>query len=210
MQTIVGYVPGSELPAARRRAEGVDDDWTGMRRANVYLPDGIYKFERRRRHERQPVQRSIRGGRAASWNELPDAAVRREPARVVPIVPLRNRPRSSRGTSRSSRHLPHPEPDQRVPLPARPRRLLRRAQAALGGRPEDHGRRATGKPVEPFDVAVDKLWVNAGENRTRSSASLAATDLTATSRRSSRRCSTSPSSRGRRALPDPGGPVAVR
>jgi hypothetical protein len=46
-ETIVGYEPGSNM---RRRAAALKvwkDEWTGKDRANVYLPDGIYKFERK-------------------------------------------------------------------------------------------------------------------------------------------------------------------
>lgn len=98
LQTIVDYVPGSNY---RQRAAALKvwrDPWTGMERANVYLPGGIHKFER---EETRPGGVSV--GTAASlanetrdprggWQELQDEFVP-NPLGVVPVVPIRNRPR---------------------------------------------------------------------------------------------------------------------
>jgi hypothetical protein len=111
MQTIIGYEPGSNF---RQRAAALKiwlDDWTGRERANVYLPSGIYKFERAvgsgssgyttdsgalNSSYGQKVSGGARGmGQSvarSSWVELPDQFVE-NPIGVVPIVPLRNRPR---------------------------------------------------------------------------------------------------------------------
>lgn len=109
MQTIVGYEPGSNF---RRRAAALKiwrDDWTGMERANVYLPGGIYKFERAAAKETATIQdsastsssfsekivggaRRLMGGVSSGWVEMPEEFVG-NPVGVVPIIPLRNRPR---------------------------------------------------------------------------------------------------------------------
>lgn len=109
LQTIVGYEPGSNY---RRRAAALKiwrDDWTGTERANVYLPNGIYKFEAAVAEDEWEVTAagpqnrfgisSMFGSKRVSdneplsrWKELPDEFVGNEFGEV-PIVPLRNRPR---------------------------------------------------------------------------------------------------------------------
>ncbi len=91
-QTIVEYQPGNR----RVRAAALKiwlDDWTGKQRANVYLPDGIYKFEGHSTDVRQrgepPSATRVAG--AAGWAELDDEFVE-NPIGVVPIIPLLNRP----------------------------------------------------------------------------------------------------------------------
>lgn len=108
-QTIVAYEPGTNF---RRRAAALKvwtDDWTGRQRANVYLPEGIHKFERSgdkstdgasATGEHLPIGQARQGGarvvtsdmKRASWVELPDEFVA-NPLGIVTIVPLRNRPR---------------------------------------------------------------------------------------------------------------------
>ena len=103
LQTIVGYVPGSNY---RQRAAALKvwrDDWTGKDRANVYLPSGIFKFEAASSDSIPGAPTQWAGdamvpnparGDAISrrWKELPDEFVG-NPLGVVPIIPLRNRPR---------------------------------------------------------------------------------------------------------------------
>lgn len=79
LQTIVGYEPGSNYRRRQAALKVWTDDWTGHQRANVYLPDGIYKFDRPENAE--------------NWTEIDDDFVKNPLPGVVPIVPLRNRPR---------------------------------------------------------------------------------------------------------------------
>ena len=109
LQTIVAYEPGSGF---RRRSAALklwEDAEQGIERANVYLPDAIVKFqrplgssstqahmsgnERSFEAEGTPVRSSGTSG-SKGWVRVdtgPDVVVNR--LRVVPIVPLRNRPR---------------------------------------------------------------------------------------------------------------------
>jgi len=94
-QTIVGYEPGSNF---RRRAAGLKvwrDIWTGKDRANVYLPSGIFKFEAPSADEAKigtPVGLAHESDTDRRWKEL-EAEFVGNPLGVVPIIPLRNRPR---------------------------------------------------------------------------------------------------------------------
>lgn len=108
-QTIVSYEPGSNF---RRRAAALKvwtDDWTGRQRANVYLPEGIYKFERTgdtqtdgvtATGEHRPIGEAEPGGarrlsdqsQRDTWAELSEEFAS-NPYGIVPIIPLRNRPR---------------------------------------------------------------------------------------------------------------------
>lgn len=79
-QCIVEHAPGDR----RRRVAGLkvwQDDWTGEKHANVYLPDAVHKFRFEDRTNRKPY---------AAW------VVREEPVRnllgEVPLVPVVNRP----------------------------------------------------------------------------------------------------------------------
>jgi hypothetical protein len=154
-QTIVGYEPGSNY---RRRAAGLKvwrDDWTGKRRGNVYLPDGIYKFEAPEATENQADS-----SEPTRWTELPDLFVE-NPLGIVPIVPLRNRPRLlCEGESELADVY-------RVQNQINGFLFL----LALAGYFGAHRQRwavgltlmedtTTGKPVEPFDVSIEKLWVS--------------------------------------------------
>jgi hypothetical protein len=108
LQTIVGYEPGSGM---RKRAAAlkVFKDSDGQDRANVYMPNGIYKFEAAGaeiggatmsakgatfEEERSPVRSAGAGTSASRWKLLDTGSfVRNRLGDVVPIVPLRNRPR---------------------------------------------------------------------------------------------------------------------
>lgn len=98
-QTIVGYEPGSGF---RRRAAALkvwkDDD--GNDRANVYMPDGIYRYEAAP-NESMPA--SVSSVFRPRWKPLEEGWFVPNPLGVVPIVPLRNRPRlMAEGTSELS------------------------------------------------------------------------------------------------------------
>lgn len=108
-QTIVSYTPGSNFRKRDAALKVWTDDWTGRQRANVYLPEGIYKFERTgggaengatATGERLPIGQARQGGartlkgteKRDTWRELENEFVT-NPHGIVPIVPLRNRPR---------------------------------------------------------------------------------------------------------------------
>ena len=141
-ETIVGYAAGSNH---RRRAAAVKvwkDDAT--RRANVYMPEGIYKYE---------TKSSAANPR---WAEIEGSFVP-NPLGIVPIVPLRNRPRLLvEGESELSDVY-------RIQQQINGFLFL----LALAGYFGAHKQRwavglkimedSSGKAVEPFDVAVDRL-----------------------------------------------------
>lgn len=159
LQTIVFYEPGTNY---RKRAAAVKvwlDDITSERRANVYLPDGIYKFKA---SAASPDIRAIPTPEQQSrilWSEIKDGFVK-NPHGVVPIVPLRNRPRLLvEGESEL-------EDVYRVQNQINGFLFLR----ALAGYFGAHRQRwavgltlmedPNGKPVEPFNTAIDTLWMS--------------------------------------------------
>jgi hypothetical protein len=114
-QVIVGYAPGSNYKTRAAALKMWDDDVSGHVRANVYMPDGIYKFVSTQGMEptvntvvtdtadetifegRRTAGGSVRVDVAAGsppprWIELESEFVA-NPHGVVPIIPLRNRPR---------------------------------------------------------------------------------------------------------------------
>lgn len=166
-QTIVAYAPGS--PNERVAALKVwRDEWAGLERANVYLPDGIYKFQRKSQTVEEPgTQQSIsnsQDSRALRWEELSREFVR-NPYGVVPIVPLKNRPRlRCEGES---------EIADVVAVQNQINGFL--FLLALAGYVSAHKQRwATGlaimekdgKLVEPFNAAADRLWVSTDKETT--------------------------------------------
>jgi hypothetical protein len=152
-ETIVGYAPGSNFRVRAAALKVWTDGWTGLRRANVYTKDGIYKFQ-------APVSDFGPAEDKPRWVEY--AAEPFVPNRigVVPIIPLRNRPRLlCEGESELADVF----------------RLQNQINGflfllALGGYFGAHRQRWAvgltlmeddkGRPVEPFDVAIDKLWAS--------------------------------------------------
>lgn len=157
-QTTVAYVSGSR----RRRAAAVKawrDEWTGAMFANVYLPDGIWKFQS---NDTQTEVSTIHGGgqlvsREARWE--PRGEVLDNPLGVVPIVELTNRPRLL-GCGRS-------EIDQVISTQDQINKLIcdmmiaaefgafRQRWATGVEMPVDPD---TGEELEPFKAAIDRLW----------------------------------------------------
>lgn len=165
LQTIVAYEAGSNY---RRRSAALKlwaDDWTGARRANLYLPDGIYKFtappEQAQQKQRGSLATAAGAGAAGAqdspWKEMEEAFVK-NPLGVVPIVPLRNRPRILLEGQSEIEGL------YRIQNAINGFLFL----LALAGYFGAHRQRwavglkimedASGNPVEPFDVAIDRLW----------------------------------------------------
>lgn len=197
-QCIVGYEPGTNF---RKRAAALKiwrDDVTGRSRANVYLPDGIYKFVAGEENEKQPEMvvgatgpqddfgitdsaGSVRfdltsaAPTAGRWQYLENDFVT-NPIGVVPIVPLRNRPRLRLEGETEISDVTHIQTQINGFL-----FLL-----ALAGYFGAHKQRwaigltimndKQGKPVEPFRTAIDTLWVN--ENPEGKFGEFAQTDMT--------------------------------
>lgn len=155
-QVIVEHYPGDR----RRRAAALKvwtDDWTGEQRANIYLPDGIYKFSRKGRDFEAAADR---------WRVLDDDAEAFVENRlgVVPIVPLVNHPEVGwRGQA---------EFEDVIAIQDRINgtifnRVLAGWFTAFRQRwatglevPIDP---QSGLPVEPFKAAIDRLWISPDE-----------------------------------------------
>lgn len=156
-QTIVGYVPGSNFKQRAAALKVWRDDWTGTQRANVYLPDGCYKFERRDEEAGSP---EVSTADRSPWSQLDDQFVA-NPLGIVPIIALRNRPRLKLEGESEIKNV------FRIQNQINGFLFL----LALAGYFGAHKQRwavgltimedpVTGKPVEPFDIAIDKLVTN--------------------------------------------------
>jgi hypothetical protein len=166
LETVVAYTPGSNYRARDAALKVWADGVNGVRRATVYLPDGIYRFEAPAEptESRAPAHSASALESGTAWKPLGgdvdftgDAFVR-NPLGVVPIVPLRNRPRllcegeSELADVYRSQNLINGQ-------------LFLRCLAGYFGA---HRQRwavgltlhedEKGNPVEPFDVAIDRLW----------------------------------------------------
>jgi hypothetical protein len=162
-QTIVAYQAGS----LRKRAAGLklwtDDDGTEL--ATLYLPDAIYKFRGSRRiwgadavttsYLSQWTPRQTRGEK---W-PLPN------PLGVVPLVPLRNRPRLlADPVSEIARVIPLQDAINKTVadmLVASEYGAFRQRWATGLEIPVDP---TTKELVEPFSAAVDRVWTNENPN----------------------------------------------
>lgn len=148
MEMIVAYAPGSR----RYRSAALKvfkDEWTGGRRADVWLPDAIWSFRQREG--------------SSEWVEHPDVESSRNPnpLGVVPVVEIRNRPRVNGATSSDLRQV--------IPSQDRINKLLfdlmlaselasfRQRWVTGLDIPVDE---ETKQPLEPFKAAIDRLWVS--------------------------------------------------
>lgn len=161
-QCVVAYEPGSQ----RKRAAALKtwiDEWTGEIRANVYLPDGIYKFVAAKAPTFTDYQLSTTRQRsieamAGRWTALDDQYVD-NPLGVVPIVEFRNRPRLL-GDGRSEfadvisvqNQINKLVCDMMV---AAEFAAFRQRWATGVEIPSDP---MTGKPLYEFPAAIDRLW----------------------------------------------------
>jgi hypothetical protein len=124
------------------------DEWTGDRRHNLYLPDGIHKFLGTKTSDR-----------------LVELEVVANPLGVVPIVELRNRCDLA-GVTRSELAEVTSTQDQINKLVcdmlvAAEFQAFRQRWATGMDVPVDE---ETQKPVEPFKAAIDHLWISPDEN----------------------------------------------
>lgn len=167
LQTIVAYEAGTQ----RRRAAALKtwvDEWTGDVRANVYLPDGIYKFQSRRSLGTAGPELFVTAtGRARSadvlagmWMPAPGIESEVEnPLGKVPIVEFRNRPRLL-GEGRSEFADVISAQDQTNKLVcdmmvAAEFYGFRQRWATGIEIPTDP---TTGKPIQDLPMALDRLW----------------------------------------------------
>lgn len=162
METIVGYVPGTNYRERAAALKVWTDDESGLNRANVYLPDGIYKYEAKSAPKPEVGDpRGLEGVTQSPWKLLADSFVE-NPIGVVPIVPLRNRPRLSvEGESELADVF-------RIQNQINGFMFLHFLAGYMGA----HRQRwatglqimedTAGEPVEPYNPAIDRLW--AAEN----------------------------------------------
>lgn len=177
LQTIVAYEPGSGF---RRRAAALKvwrDDVSGVDRANVYLPAGVYKFEAagaeiggataapvaaKGQSFGEPTgsaRMSGATGSAPRWKPLETGSFVSNRVGVVPIVPLRNRPRLL-GEGRSEL-----ENVCRIQNQVNAFVFLLAVAGYFGAHRQ---RWAAGiplydddnKPLDVFDAAIDRLWAS--------------------------------------------------
>ena len=159
--------------AALKRWTGDD----GRFRAELYLPDGIYKF----RSAQSWTDFSVAGwGRLAKWerDEIPgEAWPVRNRLGVVPIVPLVNRPRLTGVVfDAHGRALPGvigPDEGQSEIAPVMSNQdVINKLRADMVNASDLAAYRQrwlknwqveidekTGQPIEPFKAAVDRLWI---------------------------------------------------
>lgn len=148
---IVEYFPGNR----RKRAAALktwDDDWTGRRMATLYLPDGIHKF----------VYASGQFG-SARWEprEVDGPNPMPNPFGVVPVVAFPNRPDTyGDGESELSDVTNSQDRINKIifdRMMAAEFTSFKQRWATGVDIPVDP---ETGEPVEPFEVAVQRLLVN--------------------------------------------------
>ena len=167
LQVVVETEPGRSWKRRAALKRWLGDD--GHYRAELYLPDGIYKF--------RSVQRSADFS-ASSWAQVAQWVAEEgsepwpvpNPLGVIPIVPFVNRPRL---TGRVVSGAPTPDDGQSEiamvmsnqdainklradvinasDLAAFRQRWLKNWQVEIDEK--------TGQPVEPFRAAVDRLWI---------------------------------------------------
>lgn len=180
-QTIVAYTAGSNFLRRDAALKIFNDEWTGVLRATLYLPDSIHKFQSNEGLVTEPARGGLAGqdrDKSPRWVPwLGDEPSIPNPLGVVPIIPLRNRPRLlTEGES---------EFESLTDIQDRINGIL--FMRALAGYFGAHKQRwavglkimeddQTGEPIEPFDVAVDRLLQT--ENPDVKFGEFSATDLT--------------------------------
>jgi len=160
-ETIVCYTPGTGMRKRDAALKVWADDYAGVIRANLYLPEGIHKFYASERPAEQvgTVQaQQLDGETKTAWKPVKGEEFVENPLPIVPIVPLRNRPRIRVEGESELADVTYPQNQINGFL-----FLL-----ALAGYFGAHRQRwASGVPllqddqgraIEPWDSATDKLW----------------------------------------------------
>ena len=166
-QVTVENYPGTR----RARAAALKvwlDDWTGTQRADVYLPDGVYRFHRRAAEYETPSER---------WAPLPQDEYLPTPVPgVVPVVPIVNH--------REVGPWGQSEFEDVIRIQDRINGTIF-SRVLAGWFTAFRQRWATGlevptdpvtqQPVEPFRAAIDRLWI--AEDQGTKFGEFGATDL---------------------------------
>jgi hypothetical protein len=162
-QCYVAYESGTQ----RVRSAAVKawvDEWTGETRANVYLPDGIYKYQSVRQVTIDDYK--TRTGRDRSldilggmWKPVEGDDYVANPLGVVPMVEFRNRPRLlGEGRSEIADVISVQNQINKLVcdmLVAAEFSAFKQRWATGVEIPTDP---MTGKPLQAFPAAVDRLW----------------------------------------------------
>lgn len=166
-QVTVAYVPGSRRKRAAALKRWVDDD--GYELANVYLPDGLYKFRSMSKADSVLVI-------PTGWDGYSKWAPREitnepwplpNPVGAVPIVEFQNDPRVRTGGVSEIRHV--------IPVQDGINKLT--ADMFIAAEFSAFRQRwatgleipinpDTGKPIEEFKAAVSRLWSTANTDTT--------------------------------------------
>lgn len=161
-QMIVAHAPGSTVVAAAMKEWW--DDWEGYLMANVYLPDGIYKYQSTRK-----VRSESDLGQAENIEWVPRVPDGEDwplgnPFGEVPVVSFENKPRMLiPGTSEIKRVIPVQDAVNKLCadlLVASEFEAFRQRWATGLEIPKDP---QTGQPKEPFEHAIDRLWTTKSE-----------------------------------------------
>ncbi len=158
LQVVVETEPGKNWKRRAALKRWLDDD--GRYRAELYLPEGIYKF---RSVQQSASFSALAWGSVVEWKRYDIASEPwpvPNPLNVVPIVPIVNRPRlSGEGQSEIAMVMSNQDAINKLRADA----LISSDFASFRQRwitgldiPVDP---ETGQPVEPFRSAVDRLWV---------------------------------------------------
>lgn len=164
-ECVVAYVAGS-----RRKRAAALKRWREDERelATLFLPDTVWKFERRR--SQLPTSFVVIGDTGTTWRPRStedtgdDTWPLENPLGVVPMLELRNRPRlKAEPESELTRVIPVQDGINKLVadlLVASEYGAFRQRWATGLEIPEDEN----GKPIEPFRAAVDRLWVSEDGN----------------------------------------------
>ena len=159
LECIVAYTPGSNHRHRDAALKIWHDEWTGRDRANLFLPDRVYMYERETKAPDSalvlPWRAAVTATREMDWKPLDEVENR---FGVVPIVPLRNRPRVLvEGESELADVYRIQEQINGLTF------LL-----MLAGYMGAHKQRwatgleimqdAAGNPVEPFNPSITRIW----------------------------------------------------
>lgn len=134
------------------------DSHQGIIRVNLYLPDAIYKWSSDRTIQEDGWRNSIKGNSKPAWNEMESVD---NPSGVVPIIPFVVRPdwEGYGNSDLSDLHdtigrINHMVSNTLLAIELGALRVRWATGLEIPKDPE------TGQPIEPFQVALDRLWTS--------------------------------------------------
>ena len=160
VECIVAYEPGSNYRRRQAALKMWRDDWSGMERADVYLPTSVWSYQRKALADTTTGSEISRAMAMARQEQQDWTLIRTvsNPFGVVPIIPVRNRPRLlSEGESELADVF----------------RIQNQINGfvfllALAGYMGAHRQRwatglqimedSSGNPIEPFNPSISRLW----------------------------------------------------